>query len=221
VITHCSIRHLHALPAADYPNKSRIIDTAKLCERRKCNHHELEEPLPEKGCIESVVLKNGENKHRYLIASQAKETRAMFREVPGVPLIIINRSVMILEPMNNASLQRRDRDEREKFLKGVVDPRVAEQVLKKRKREDDEDGEKEGEEGERAAAPEKKKKKKGPKGANPLSVKKRKPVEGKQRLKHPPGAGDGDVEGQAKKRRKRKHGKTTGGSQDALPTIEE
>ncbi|KAA8894739.1 Fcf1-domain-containing protein [Sphaerosporella brunnea] len=179
MITQCSIRHLYALSTAEHPNKEGLIAIAKGFERRKCNHHELEQPLPEKECIESVSLKNGHNKHRYVLAVQNKDIRALFRDILGAPTIIINRSVMILEAMNAASRRVRDGTEREKFKAGIVE------VQEK-----------------------KKKKKRGPKGPNPLSVKKKAPKNLAPSDK-PAGQaqGGGDTEGNAKKKRKRKHGK--------------
>ena len=234
VITQCSIRHLYLLPAAEYANKDRLISIAKSFERRKCNHHELESPLPEKECFESVVLKNGQNKHRYVIAFQSREIRALFRDVPGVPSIVINRSVMLLEPMNEASKFKRDGMEREKFLQEIVDARAADKVLKKRKRE--EGGGEEGADGDGEVKEKKKKKKSGPKGPNPLSVKKKKVVPKPTTAATKPAAeamesGEASMtagesgeastaDGQVKKKRKRKHGKAEGGGdQSVSPAI--
>lgn len=224
VITQCTIRHLYQLPA-EHPAKDRLIGIAKSFERRKCNHHELESPLPEKECFASVVLKNGVNKHRYVVAFQARDVRALVKDVPGVPSIVINRSVMLLEPMNDASKFKRDGMEREKFLQGIVEARAADKVLKKRKRE--EDGEVEGEGADGEVKEKKKKKKRGPKGPNPLSVKKKvappKPVAKAEKPAAKPtesietttdvkeSAEASTADGQVKKKRKRKHGKAAGG----------
>ncbi|KAI5800608.1 Fcf1-domain-containing protein [Pyronema domesticum] len=216
MITQCSIRHLYKLSSDEHPNRNKYIDIAKTFERRRCNHHELEEPLPEKECIESVSLKNGQNKHKYVIAAQDKDIKHLFKEVPGAPTIIIKRSVMLLEPMNEISKRLRDRSERDKFKKGIVDARSA----VKRKREDDEmdidersDAEGEDAEGEDGDAPKpaeekKKKKKKGPKGPNPLSVRKKKTPGAAAPAKPKPAgaaAAAGGADAQAKKKRKRKH----------------
>lgn len=208
MITQCSIRHLYALSTAEHPNKEGLIAIAKGFERRKCNHHELEQPLPEKECIESVSLKNGHNKHRYVLAVQNKDIRALFRDILGAPTIIINRSVMILEAMNAASRRVRDGTEREKFKAGIVDARQADKALKKRKREEEEGKGDEAGKAEVEVQEKKKKKKRGPKGPNPLSVKKKAPKNLAPSDK-PAGQaqGGGDTEGNAKKKRKRKHGK--------------
>lgn len=180
MITQCSIRHLYALSGSEFPRKDQVIDLAKRFERRRCNHHELEQPLSEKECFEAVIIHDGENKHRYCVATQGGDIRAMLRAVPGVPLIYINRSVMIMEPMAPISAMKRERGERQKFRAGIIDTRLKASAKRKRlpEKEDEGDGEVGGEEGD-GEQEKKKKKRKGPKGPNPLSVKKkavRKPV---------------------------------------------
>ncbi|KAH8149498.1 uncharacterized protein LAJ45_06578 [Morchella importuna] len=237
MITQCSIRHLYKLSAAEFPDKDLAIDTAKRYERRRCNHHELEEPLPEKECIESVVVHNGENKHRYCVATQMPDVRQALRAVPGVPLIYINRSVMIMEAMAPISTIKRERGEMVKFRLGIKDTRPKPANANKRKRDDnddpmdiDEEGEGKGEgEGEGEGEEKKKKKKqRGPKGPNPLSVKKKKKPEaprpkGEGAAARPPkkdagasGAAkaDGESSTQEKRKRRRKHGKGNAGEED-------
>jgi hypothetical protein len=48
------------------------------------------------------------NKHRYIVASQSQPLRARLREIPAVPLIHINRSVMVLEPLSDATTKQKD-----------------------------------------------------------------------------------------------------------------
>ncbi|PHH80089.1 hypothetical protein CDD80_2931 [Ophiocordyceps camponoti-rufipedis] len=186
MITQCEIRKLYA--RKDEPGLDKVIEVAKLLERRRCGHHpdEFAEPLSTDECMRSVVDPKGkdENKHRYVVASQSQDVRRMLRSIRGVPLIYVRRSVMILEPMSDESVQTRTRDEKSKFRAEIK------ATLGKRKREErTEAGDKSREDGGRssplrgdgddAAAttterPKKKKKKRGPKGPNPLSVKKSK-----------------------------------------------
>lgn len=174
MITQCCIRHLYnAVPEpGQEKDKEAWIEVAKQAERRRCGHHELENPLSELECVMSVVdpKGSGSNKHRYVVATQEREVRAALREVAGVPLVYINRSVMVMEPMAERSVEVREAEEKGKVRAGLKGRRGAEEKIgEKRKAEDeDDDG---GEEQEEAAAP-KKKKVKGPKGPNPLSVKK-------------------------------------------------
>lgn len=178
MITQCSIRHLYALTESEFPGRDQIIDLAKRFERRRCNHHELEQPLSEKECLEAVIIHDGENKHRYCVATQGGDIRAMLRAVPGVPLIYINRSVMIMEPMAPISAMKRERGERQKFRAGIIDTRPKVGAKRKRLPEKEDEGGSEvgvklgGEEGD-GEQEKKKKKRKGPKGPNPLSVKKK------------------------------------------------
>ena len=45
------------------------------------------------------------NKHRYVIAAQSHPFRVRVRAIPGVPIVHINRSVVVLEPASDATLQ--------------------------------------------------------------------------------------------------------------------
>lgn len=181
MITQCCIRHLYnAVPEpGQEKDKEAWIDVAKQAERRRCGHHELDEPLSELECMMSVVdgKASGTNKHRYVVATQEKDVRAAMREVAGVPLVYINRSVMVMEPMAERSAEVREAEEKGKVRAGLKSRRGAETAGEKRKAEDEEEeGQEEGE----AAAP-KKKKAKGPKGPNPLSVKKSKKENGPEK----------------------------------------
>ncbi|KAI4740792.1 hypothetical protein E4T50_08774 [Aureobasidium sp. EXF-12298] len=181
MITQCSIRHLYTAEAPDAAAKNAWIDTAKSFERRRCNHHTLEEPLSTLECLKSVVdpKDSSTNKNRYVIASQDQKVRSAMRKITGVPLIYVNRSVMIMEPMATQTEEFREAEEMGKVRAGLKGRRGAapEQALKRKR--DDEDDEEEGEAKDDGpaqdtdAAP-KKRVKKGPKGPNPLSVKKSK-----------------------------------------------
>ncbi|TDZ30522.1 rRNA-processing protein utp23 [Colletotrichum sidae] len=205
MITQCEIRKLYLRKSE--PDMNKIIDFAKTIERRRCGHlpEEYPEPLSTMDCLKAVVDPKGNlvNKHRYCVASQSSDVRRMLREIPGVPQIYIKRSVMILEPMATESQEIRTKEEKSKFRDGIVKPE------RKRKREDDEEEMKE-------PAPtaggkaEKSTKKKGPKGPNPLAVKKPKKAtdgEKKPKTEFKTGATAEGAEGEAptKKKRKRRH----------------
>ncbi|KAJ6115974.1 rRNA processing protein [Penicillium sp. IBT 18751x] len=129
---------------------------------------------------------------------RAKALRVQARSIPGVPIIYVKRSVMVLEPMSTPSENIRDGVERGKFRAGLDDP-----SLGKRKREDE-------------AEPLVKipglKKAKGP---NPLSVKKAKktqPASSTPKKQKPQTADasekqDGEESGAAKTKRRRRHAK--------------
>jgi len=191
MITQCCIRHLYTLPTrteAEKREKDAWIEVAKQAERRRCGHHELEEPLSAEECLLSVVdpKGSGKNKHRYVVATQDRNIRARMRHVAGVPLVYINRSVMILEPMAAKTEAAKEAEEKGKIRAGLKGRRPSDVIGMKRKRDDEEDQEAEMPERAKAivaaeaanansgyvgSAP-KKRKLKGPKGPNPLSVKK-------------------------------------------------
>lgn len=105
---------------------------------------------------------------------RAKSLRNHTRAIPGVPIVYVKRSVMVLEPMSAPSEGVRDGFERGKFRVGLNEP-----ALGKRKRDGDKDGDGDGDgdggggDGANAERTKKKNKKdKKVKGPNPLSVKK-------------------------------------------------
>jgi U3 small nucleolar RNA-associated protein 23 len=220
MITTCDMRHLYLAK----PKNETLILQAKEYERRRCNHQDLEEPLSTLECLSSVVdpKDSHTNKHRYVVATNDSKVRAHMRLIAGVPLIYISKSVVLMEPMANASEQQREREEKSKFKLGLKGQRNAD-AGQKRKRSNEEG--KEGhsiEDGARGdARPSKKTRQKGPKEPNPLSVKKAKkepaapksPAAKKAKStdvdtpgKSTAGSIDAvDAEGTATRKRKRKH----------------
>lgn len=183
MITQCCIRQLYdaEVEPEQKADKENWIEVAKQAERRKCGHHEFEQPLSALECIQSVVdpKGSGTNKHRYVVASQDREIREAMRQIAGVPLIYINRSVMILEPLAAKTEKVREAEEIGKRKAGLRGrPPLA--VAEKRKREDDQD-----DAGEAAV---KRKKIKGPKGPNPLSMKKAKKATNPEKVEDGEGA---------------------------------
>ena len=147
MITQCCIRHLYdAVPEPGQErDKEQWIEVAKQAERRRCGHHELETPLSELECIKSVLdpKGSGTNKHRYVVATQDRDVRAAMREVAGVPLVYINRSVMVMEPMAGRSAEVREAEEKSKVRAGLKSRRGAEVVSSGEKRKADDDGDEE------------------------------------------------------------------------------
>lgn len=150
MITQCSMQALYAT------ENQRAIDMAKRFERRRCNHPP-KDPKPPAECIESIVNIEGINKHRYVVASQSARLRRRLRAVPGVPLIFMNRSVMVMEPASDASKRAAALSENAKLSAGLNDSKVG--YVDKQ---------------EEISVEEPKKKRKGPSEPNPLSVKKKK-----------------------------------------------
>jgi len=196
------MRHLYDAE----PKDETLIEHAKGFERVRCGHHELEKPLSTFDCLKSVVdpKSSRTNKYHYIIASQDDNLRYFMRSIPGVPLIYIKRSVMIMEPMASATNNVREKEERLKFSAGLTGRRNPSGGVK-RLREDDGKDEgvvdqgvarsetrADGSGGQAQttddvaggdAAPSKKKRKKGPSGPNPLSVQKKVKTAGPRGLK--------------------------------------
>jgi len=143
VITQCCIHELYLQGKTEQP----AVDLAKTFERRKCNHRE---PIPGDECLTGVV--GDTNKHRYVIASQSQPLRVKLRTIPAVPIVHVNRSVMVLEPPSDATLKTKEMKEEEALHPSAPDMALA---------------------GASTVAEPVRKRKKGPKGPNPLSVKKK------------------------------------------------
>lgn len=146
-------------------------------ERRRCNHHTLDHPLSTLECFSSVIdPKNSKtNKNRYVIASQEEEVRRYCRGVQGVPLVYVKRSVMVMEPMADSSVGVREGIESEKLRTGLRANEHAAGVKRKRDEPSDVDVGDAQDSGSHVPEERKvlKKKMRGPKGPNPLSVKRR------------------------------------------------
>ncbi|KAF8640330.1 hypothetical protein AX17_000002 [Amanita inopinata Kibby_2008] len=144
MITQCCIHELYLQGKSMQP----AVDLAKTFERRKCNHREA---IPGDECVLSVIGES--NKHRYVVATQSHFLRVKLRPIPAVPLLHITRAVLILEPPSDATVKAKQDVEEEALHAPVSDKSLIE-----------------------SSVPEKpaKKKRTGPKGPNPLSMKKKK-----------------------------------------------
>ena len=191
---------------------------------RYCKHNDEETAVEEVDCLIDLLAgqpKGNEqvkNKHHFVLATAEPtdaekrkagrvfvDVREAARNVPGVPIVYVKRSVMVLEELSRVSLRMKGEVERERLREGLVGG-----AGRKRKRGDEEEEGKEEGEGD-AASKGRVVKVKGP---NPLSVKKKKPKP--QRPKEddtedprhdrakPNEPQDGDDVPKAKRRRKHK-----------------
>ena len=152
---------------------------------RYCKHSDEETAVEEVDCLIDLLAgqpKGNEqvkNKQHFVLATaeptdaekrkagrEFVDVREAARNVPGVPIVYVKRSVMVLEELSRASLRVKGEVERERLKEGLVGG-----AGRKRKRGDEEE-EKGKEEGEGGAASKGRVVK--VKGPNPLSVKKKK-----------------------------------------------
>ena len=180
MITQCCMEELYKT------KNQKLIEYGKSFERRRCNHPPAK-PVPSHECIKSIVIVDGENKHRYVVASENEQLRWSLRKIPGIPLIYMNRAVMVMEPLSKASAQASRTLERGKLSKGLNDVKVGfkNPVIN---------------EDEKEVAEKVVKKRKGPKEPNPLSIKKKKTSNEGDNNNNKNDSGE-------KKKRKRKHKK--------------
>jgi len=155
MITQCCIHELYL----QGKEQQSAVDLAKTFERRRCNHREA---IPGDECLTSII--GTDNKHRYVVATQSHPLRVRLRNIPAAPIVHINRSVMVLEPPSDTTLNAKLANEERTLhatlpeLKSLPSTSTSTQPFRKKKR---------------------------PKGPNPLSMKKKKPKERPQPASHP------------------------------------
>lgn len=97
------------------PPQQPLVDLAKTFERRRCNHRQA---IPPDECLTDVV--GATNKHRYVLAAQSKHLREKLDAIPGLPLIHFNpRGVLVLSPASRATLRTKDVQEEKRRLEGA------------------------------------------------------------------------------------------------------
>lgn len=208
-LRHCS-HNEDSTPIDEVECLLSLLSPSKEVKRNK-EHYTLataDPPAPAKADSgDGKKRKRGADEGRDALR-RAQKLRIGARSIPGVPIVYVKRSVMILEPMSTPSEEVRDGVENRKFRVGLND----EAVLGKRKRTED------GEEKKKKRGPKK------PKGPNPLSVKKpkKKPAETasgpkqekrkEQKLDEAPDRTNDDGEsGAPKPKRRRRHHKSSKG----------
>ncbi|KAJ2339548.1 hypothetical protein GGH92_006667 [Coemansia sp. RSA 2673] len=151
LVTHCGISEL-LKTSSDF--RAQAITASKEFEKRRCPH---QEPIAGLDCIREIM--GDENKNNYCIAVQDDELRAKLRTVPGVPILHVKQSVVVLERKSQVAKDASKKMEQDKL--GLTDlERSMLRAVKKQANEGKNEKRK------------KKKKTAGPKGPNPLSIKK-------------------------------------------------
>lgn len=52
-----------------------------------------------------IMIEGETNKHRYVVATQSQSLRESLRMIPSVPIVHVNRVVMVLEPPSETTLR--------------------------------------------------------------------------------------------------------------------
>ncbi|KAH8916284.1 hypothetical protein BT69DRAFT_1287898 [Atractiella rhizophila] len=99
MITQCCMQALYDAG----PSAQPAVELARGWERRKCNHW-VKKTSEE--CILGIL--GNENKHRYIIATQSTSLRSSLRTIPGLPIIFLNRSILLLEQPSEATVKRKE-----------------------------------------------------------------------------------------------------------------
>lgn len=196
-VTQCCVQHLY-----DSENQ-QAIDLAKRMEKRRCGHKDT---LSSFECIKSITNVDGENKYRYLVVTQDERLRTSLRNVAGVPLCFLYRSVLVMEPMSTVTKRVVQAVERMKLTQGLNSVDAG-----KRVRDGDEDVDPVQQEVQAQ-------RKKRVKGVNPLAMKKNPKKAKKDAVTTGPTKEDRDpseaAAGDGKKRRRRRHTHKTNSAEE-------
>lgn len=90
-------------------SKSEATFNARRLEVRRCNHSC---PISGGDCIKEII--GNDNVHHYGVCAQDPDLRECLRSVPGVPLVFINRGILLLEDPSQATLKHAEELERRK-----------------------------------------------------------------------------------------------------------
>ncbi|CAG8568782.1 914_t:CDS:2 [Ambispora gerdemannii] len=152
--TLCSINELRQSGEKEH---SRALQFLSQLEKRGCSH--LGSSVSSAECLASII--GNENEHRYCVATQNRKLREKLRGIPGVPLLYINRTVLIFEPPSYVTLEKAKQIEIAKTLPSTDEMNFLKMTNSDAKNKI-------------GAKSKAKKKHKGPKQPNPLSCKKSK-----------------------------------------------
>ncbi|KAL9620581.1 MAG: hypothetical protein Q9160_004942 [Pyrenula sp. 1 TL-2023] len=145
------------------------------------------------------------------------DLRGLARQIPGVPVIYVKRSVMVLEELSGASLNTRRTSEKEKIGRARPGASTVNDTARVEDGDKEDEEEASNEETDGLGEPTKRKRRKGPKQPNPLSVKKKKSKSLKTEAVKPQVAQLSEPK--EKKKRRRKHKGT--GEQDGAKNAAE
>ena len=152
---------------------------------------EMENVDVDKGILKIVGERN---EKRFVIATQDTELRKKLREVPGVPLIYLNRAVPVLEKQSQASIDFQNGVEKKKQAPSKWERRKLHQQHTRNSTKSS------------SSSSSLRRKRKGPKNSNPLSVPKKK----KMKTIPPPSSSSSSStseSGEKKKKKKKKRRK--------------
>ncbi|KAJ1962723.1 hypothetical protein IWQ62_003437 [Dispira parvispora] len=151
--TGCVVREL----VSQGDEAEGALISAKRFERRRCPHKTAVSGV---ACIREIIGES--NPHHYAVAMENRKGRDKLRLIPGVPLLHFNRSMLVIEPMGQSTLDKIKEIELNKTAVSTKEIQALEALVPEVK-----------EERERAQIQVHKKRKRA-KGPNPLSCKKKK-----------------------------------------------
>ncbi|KAJ1940010.1 hypothetical protein GGF37_004162 [Kickxella alabastrina] len=132
--------------------RDKAVAISKTFEKRRCPH---KDPIEATQCMAEIMGK--ENKNNLCVAVQDDNLRLALRRVPGVPILYLQRNVVVMERIKEVGKEVGREISREKMGVSEAEKKML-RIVKRKEIEEKVAG--------------KRRKVKGPKAPNPLSVKK-------------------------------------------------
>ena len=107
MITTCTLEDLGKIREGEM---SGAVFIGRRMEQRSCRHSKALSP---EECIKDLI--SGDNPHHYAVAAQMHELRRELRKTAGVPLIYIQRGVVVMEAPSKQTMAEVAKKEKAKF----------------------------------------------------------------------------------------------------------
>ncbi|CAO3592417.1 unnamed protein product [Absidia cylindrospora] len=105
LVTACVVNEIHK------QGDHRAASVAKTFESRKCKHHH---PVSSAQCL--IDLLGTDNTNNYCVATQNNVIRKHIRDMPGVPVLKVQKGMIILESLSTATKDAIQKKEKAKTL---------------------------------------------------------------------------------------------------------
>ncbi|KAI9140173.1 Fcf1-domain-containing protein [Paraphysoderma sedebokerense] len=106
------------------------IGASKNFELRRCHHKPYKSASD---CIKELIGES--NKHNYVVATQDPHLRSELRSIPGVPLLYLSNSILVLEPHSPATLLKANKVENGKVQVSEVEKKLLQKIAPLEKKE--------------------------------------------------------------------------------------
>lgn len=129
VVTRCVTAHLRA-GGEKYAAAALM---AKRLQHEECSH---ERPLHPHNCLFSLLKQQEEREKKLCLASQNRRFQTRVRELPGIPMLHISNTMVLLDPPTPASTKHADTKARSHRAIKPVEQELVKEAIQTKKEDD-------------------------------------------------------------------------------------